>query len=309
VFAIGNNSNNEFLIAVSLASIGKVEELEGNYLKAIEHLDSFESLSRRRYIYRNLLQVYDCKRRIYSKMGLADMEKKYDNLYQSMGLQLESNKTAGRDKSVSLLVKEQEWIMSQERKKSLYVSVGSMVVILLLLTVIIVWMKYYRRQKERIEAQQKVIEKERKDAESSKALTVEVQQKLDEVNLSFQEMSLQNQELAQRIYIDLEDLLEMARKNSPHFWKKFQERYPHFLPKMLEVDPHFRPSELVLCAYIYLGFSSKEYATYTFKSYKTVETYRYNIRKRLQLNSNIDLKIWLQSFIESNYELKSLMCK
>ncbi|WP_278551229.1 helix-turn-helix transcriptional regulator [Elizabethkingia bruuniana] len=91
------------------------------------------------------------------------------------------------------------------------------------------------------------------------------------------------------------EVLHMAETNSPYFWVYFQELYPQFCIKLLDINPTLKVSELIFCAYLYLGFTTKEIATSTFKSTKTIENNRYNIRKRLQLLPNEDLALWLRN--------------
>lgn len=94
------------------------------------------------------------------------------------------------------------------------------------------------------------------------------------------------------------EIIDLAKSNSPHFWVRFQEIYPEFTKNILQVNPNLKASELAFCAYIYLGFTTKEIASYTFKATKTIENNRYNIRKRLKLSPDEDLKLWLTKFIE-----------
>ncbi|WP_322545149.1 helix-turn-helix transcriptional regulator [Elizabethkingia miricola] len=96
------------------------------------------------------------------------------------------------------------------------------------------------------------------------------------------------------VFESIRNVLQIAQKNSPHFLIYFQAAYPHFCPKMLEVNPNLKVTELTFCAYLYLGFSTKEIAKYTFKAIKTVENNRYNIRKRLGLSPEEDLSVWLR---------------
>ena len=87
----------------------------------------------------------------------------------------------------------------------------------------------------------------------------------------------------------------MAKNNHPNFYTRFQEIYPDFQEKLLSINPNLQNSELVLLAYIYLNFETKEIAAYTFKSEKTIYNRRYNLRKKLNISSLEDLCIWLKS--------------
>jgi tetratricopeptide (TPR) repeat protein len=96
------------------------------------------------------------------------------------------------------------------------------------------------------------------------------------------------------------EVIELAKKNSPLFWARFQEVHPKFLKRMLCIDANFKSSELILSAYLYLGFATKEIADYTCKAIKTVENNRYNLRKKLGLSPEEDLILWLRNKVDDN---------
>ncbi|WP_223609331.1 LuxR C-terminal-related transcriptional regulator [Chryseobacterium sp. OSA05B] len=108
-----------------------------------------------------------------------------------------------------------------------------------------------------------------------------------------------NEALQLKVNKSFSEVLNMAKSGHPQFWTHFQEAYPGFLGKMLEVNANLKVSELTYCAYIYLGFSTKEIAEATFKAVKTIENNRYNLRKRLNLSPKQDLAIWIRSFINN----------
>lgn len=102
-------------------------------------------------------------------------------------------------------------------------------------------------------------------------------------------------ELEQKLKISLEEVLEHAKNNNPVFFEKFQILYPDFRYKLLEINGNLTSGELILLAYVYLNLSSKEIADYTFRSYRTVQTRKYTLRKKLGLETNQDLYIWLKT--------------
>ncbi|MDM1551568.1 tetratricopeptide repeat protein [Empedobacter falsenii] len=125
----------------------------------------------------------------------------------------------------------------------------------------------------------------------------ELQLKEKETKLSENELELSSLHL--KVNESFDELIEMAKSNSPHFWSRFQEVYPNFIYKLLEINPNLKNSELTFLAYFYLGFTTKDIAIYTHKALKTIENNRYNIRKRLSLSSDKDLIIWLKTYIDN----------
>jgi len=94
-----------------------------------------------------------------------------------------------------------------------------------------------------------------------------------------------------------DELIELGKRNSPQFWIRFQEVYPEYSRKMLSVNSSLRATELTLSAYVFLGFTSKEIASYTFKSLKTIDNNRSNLRKKIDISKEMDLSVWLRKFM------------
>lgn len=64
---------------------------------------------------------------------------------------------------------------------------------------------------------------------------------------------------------------------------------------MLIANPKIRTSELTFCAYLYLGFTTKEIADYTFVTIRGVETRRNRLRKKYNIPSDMDFSVWIKS--------------
>ena len=96
-----------------------------------------------------------------------------------------------------------------------------------------------------------------------------------------------------------EELRELAIGNDPFFLERFQELYPDFTRRLLHEHPTLLKSEFSFCAMIFLNFSSKEIATYTFIQHRSVQTKKSRLRKKMQLPSSADLYEYIQSFVWS----------
>ena len=72
--------------------------------------------------------------------------------------------------------------------------------------------------------------------------------------------------------------------------------------KLLAKESKLRISELTLCAYIYLGFNTKDIAKYTFRSMSTVKNRKNNLKKKFNLASDENLELWLKGLICCNNE-------
>lgn len=100
--------------------------------------------------------------------------------------------------------------------------------------------------------------------------------------------------LSQKTNNSFDELVQLAKDNNPEFFAKFQDVYPVFIQKILEIQPNLQTSELTFCAYLYLNFSTKDIANFTSTSPRTVQTRKYNIRKKLQIPTDEDLYIWIR---------------
>lgn len=93
------------------------------------------------------------------------------------------------------------------------------------------------------------------------------------------------------------DIIELAKRNDPSFLKRFQELYPEAVSSFLQKHPDITKSEHILCAMIFLHLSSKEIASYTSVEHRTVQTKKYRLKKKLNLQENTDLEEYISSFI------------
>jgi DNA-binding NarL/FixJ family response regulator len=100
--------------------------------------------------------------------------------------------------------------------------------------------------------------------------------------------------LKKKVNESFEEVIQLAKENSPEFWGRFQEVYPEFRERILIINPNLKTSELILCAYIYLGFNTKDIARYTFKAVQTIKNNKYNLRKRLNVPQQEDITLWMR---------------
>jgi DNA-binding CsgD family transcriptional regulator len=83
-------------------------------------------------------------------------------------------------------------------------------------------------------------------------------------------------------------------------WEKFSENfnlvYDNFMQKITAVYPDLKRNDLKLCAYLRMGLSSKEMASLLNTSVRSVETARYRLRKKLNMDSGENLLNFIQKF-------------
>ncbi len=83
-------------------------------------------------------------------------------------------------------------------------------------------------------------------------------------------------------------------------WKKFEENfdlvYENYLKRLGEMFPELNTSDKNLCAYLKMDLSSKDIAPLLNMSIRSVETNRYRLRKKLNLDRDVNLSEFLQRF-------------
>lgn len=91
-----------------------------------------------------------------------------------------------------------------------------------------------------------------------------------------------------------EEVVELAKNNSPNFLPRFIEVYPEFYKAIVRINPDLKNTDLMMCVYLRLDFSTKEIADYTFASVRTIQNRRFRLRKKLHLKSEEDIGLWIK---------------
>ncbi|WP_353146444.1 LuxR C-terminal-related transcriptional regulator [Chryseobacterium sp.] len=94
---------------------------------------------------------------------------------------------------------------------------------------------------------------------------------------------------------DFTELLELAKSNDLNFVKRVEELNPNLFQNILNINPQLTKSELSLCAMIWLGFSSKDIADFTYIQHRSVQTKKGRLRKKLNIPSETDLYSFFSS--------------
>lgn len=90
------------------------------------------------------------------------------------------------------------------------------------------------------------------------------------------------------------------RQNIEHDndWKKFEQNfdlvYEDYLKRLSEQFPQLNIGDKKLCAYLKMGLSSKDIAPLLNMSVRSVEMARYRLRKKIDLDRDINLSVFLQ---------------
>jgi len=91
---------------------------------------------------------------------------------------------------------------------------------------------------------------------------------------------------------ELKEAIDMAVQNNSNFFPKFKKLYPYFCERLVEIQPNVVASEQEFCAYIKLGFTTKEIAKFTNSSIRSIEGKKYRIRRKYNIGEKVDIYIW-----------------
>ncbi|WP_144428903.1 tetratricopeptide repeat protein [Chryseobacterium sp. StRB126] len=261
-----------------LEAYGDYYFLSKQYKNAISYYKNAIE-NKKKYLYSSSdinLKISQC----YNKIGDISNEKKY--LKISSEQRRFDEKVTRQD-----IVRIAEGLLNEEiektnaaRNKNILIYTSTLLLSLLLLAYII--HKLRKKKNKIIESKNDLLEKTKYDLTVKEKTITTLQEKVND---------------------SVSELILMVKNNSPEFWNRFQMIFPDFTGKMLKINPKFRTSELVLSAYLYLGFTTKEISQYTFKSVKTIENNRYNFRKKINISSEEDLSLWIKEYIK-NAEIK-----
>ncbi|MCW3167280.1 LuxR C-terminal-related transcriptional regulator [Chryseobacterium sp. 09-1422] len=89
-----------------------------------------------------------------------------------------------------------------------------------------------------------------------------------------------------------DEIIRLAKENSPRLLSKFKILYPEFFEKLAQIQSNLQNSELIFCIYLKLNLTTKEIATYTFVTPKAVQNRKNRIRKKLNIASTVDIYKW-----------------
>ena len=77
-----------------------------------------------------------------------------------------------------------------------------------------------------------------------------------------------------------------------HVWKVFtsyfEEVNQDFFNRIYKINPAISTSEARMCAYMLMKLTTKEIAALTNRSVRTVESTKYNLRKKLRISGNAE---------------------
>jgi len=275
------NSKINQLTFLDYANLGDVHAFQKKYKPSIDNYKKSISAIKKdsmnpaiaTILYKNISTNYEM---------LNDQEKaeKYRTIFEERNSEDNELKKKNIEYVVSSILKDKEDEMNASQRKSyIWISFGILFILASLLFIYRILRKKIKQKEEKI---------------SEVTTTLEQKEKV------IFEKNIEAKELKLKVNDTYNELIELAKNNDPTFYFRFQEIYPEFHNTLLKHFPGLRNTELILCAYTFLGFSIKDIAEYTFKSVNTIRNRKQNLRKKFEVPTDQDMGIWLKNLIYPN---------
>lgn len=195
---------------------------------------------------------------VYNEMGIEDSAKFYKNQYLQLSTQESDSRNMATEKAMQILLGE-ERKLNQKRERNILLYSGSLLIVLCIVSILL-----YKR------------------AQDKKKIVLQTE---EEVTL-----------LKHKLNDAFEEIIELAKTNDTGFLARFREVYPEFTENILRKHPDLINTELHLCALVFLNFSSKEISDYLYITHRSVQTRKSRLRKKLGIDSKVDLYQYILSF-------------
>lgn len=297
--------NNEYGIARTNYTLGKLYYQEKNIPKAKDHLDKalasaekINSLLTLKSIYELLIDLHESENNYKTANSYLKKAHEIEN-------RMVNDTIMARTTSLKLeydFAKKTAMQQMEMQKTKLKMRLTLCICSLLILSAIL-FILFIRNRNKRIRSEKECLEK---DLESrNKELTTNVMYLMRNTDLVKKvterlvelkpRLKSENSDIVKDIILDLEFLLKEDMWNE--FELHFNRVHLNFYKKLKEICPELSPSELKLCAFLRLNMSSKEISCINGITVKSVEVMRGRIRKKLNItNTDTNLINYLSEF-------------
>lgn len=241
---------------------GRYYEEKGEYDQAIAFYKKAESLA---IVLKEPLMLENAingLKNTYEKKGNQKQTLEYSQKYIALKDSLNLVQSINSDVTIKDIVQKNEKNIHQKFSKSQKIYIAFAILASIFLLIFLIKTKKNQKEKE-------------------KAIKI------------IEEKSKENHELQLKVNESFDEIIQLAKNNNPEFLTRFSEVYPDYYQKLITIEPKLLVTELKLCSMIYLGFSSKDIADYTFVTLKAAQHRKFRLRKKLNIPSDADINVWL----------------
>lgn len=190
----------------------------------------------------------------------------------------------------------------KSREFQLYVLIGGIIILLIALVVFLILMRKNFLQKQKLSQKEAVLLNERlehsKRELASKALHLACQNEfrakmLETTNEVFDNLDENGKQSVKNLLKELENNIDKSA------WQEFETRFEQvhetFFKELNKRYPDLTPNDRRICAFLKLNMSTKDIALLTHRSPRSVESARYRLRKKFNIDTDTDISTYLQT--------------
>jgi|SRR6218665_572331 len=237
--------------------LGEIHEARKEYDSAIvDYKRAIEFATKVKNL-KKLLELYGLLSEVYEKIGQTDNQKIYSHKYKTLNDSINTIEADNLKDTIGLFVDEKQKPLEDKNNLLFYIILGGIT--------------------------------------SASIFVFFANKKIRNKNTVLNVKNEENKELNKKLNLAFEEVIQLAKSNSPEFLTRFQEVYPDFFHNLLKIDPQLQNTELKFCALIFLNFSTKDIASYTFVQPQSIQIRKNRLRKKLNISSNDDIYIWMKN--------------
>ena len=250
------------------------------------------------------IKIYDVLDTLYSLQSNKDQLINVKDSIINLKASISDNKLNNSILSLetSLLLKEKQNEINNERLNYYYLIFGLIITLILIFVFLVSLRVRFNFQKEknnRLALEREFIDTELKNKELellSTATYIEqrnnnLRNLRDNLNLATNNDSNKskvNQFSAPKLTKELDSIIK-SRSSFDSFKNQFTKAFPDFFKTLLNLHPNLSPTDLRLCAYIKMNQTNQDIASINNLSTRTVESQRYRLRRKLNIDKQTDL--------------------
>lgn len=310
--SLRQKNNNIAGIAASYRNLGNYYQSVGDFKSASIHYYQAADLAGKVGGKSLMQSIFESFFHYFQDTGLSDSALKYHILMKKLDEEIDAEATMRELTTLELNAqfaeKEKLRIAEQRRKEQWYFFIAVFLVLVLAIIALLFFLTKNRLQRMQLAKQNSdllsknlALEKETLEKEleiNKKEMTTNVMYQIkknelvDEIVRKLLKHSpnfrKENQELIKGIIRDLE------KSQKEEVWDEFELRFQgvhnEFYQKLQSINPELSTNERRLCAFLKLNMTTKEIASITHQSPRSIEVARTRLRKKLNLtNSDISL--------------------
>lgn len=318
------NNPDSYILPFLLRNMGGTYEDQGDFPEARRYYAQALETARQNEDMENEWKSASALGRIYQKTGKKELAHEY-LLYayaKKDTLMAQQNQQhmvlLGKDFEIYKLQKQQELVEQQfllqkarnDKKTIILCVLGGMMLVLLVISIVMIIRLFrkdqiHQQKQDDIEKKEQSFQEELRRNNSDMAATNLFSIQKDELLKTLKQIctKLLKEPLDERQRQQaLQEMLHLIKAGYyGNSWDEFRIRFelshPDFYPKLLAAHPSLTKNEKDLCTLLALNMNTKEIASLTQKSARSIETYIYRIRKKINLDPAIKTNAYFHDFL------------